>query len=160
MRYQHTQHAPLYWVLLAVATIQGVCAALAWDEPTVGILLAVSAAIVLLLAFMFKSLTIEDGGDALVVHYGPLPLFGTRIAYADITAVEAGQSAWIDGWGIHFIPGRGWTLNLWGFDCVELHLGDRVMRVGSDDVENLVAFLRERIGEKAESGKQQEARSN
>lgn len=48
----------------------------------------------------------------------------------------------MDGWGIHYILGRGWTYNLWGFGCVKLTLGRKVVRVGSDDVENLVEFLK------------------
>ena len=78
--------------------------------------------------------------------YGPLPLFRKRIRYADITAVEKSRSNVIDGWGIHYIPGRGWTYNLWGFDCVKLQLDKKVVRVGSNDAENLAAFLKQRTG--------------
>ncbi len=51
----------------------------------------------------------------------------------------------IDGWGIHYILGRGWTYNLWGFGCVKLTLGKKVIRVGTDDVENLAQFLRGKV---------------
>jgi hypothetical protein len=64
-----------------------------------------------------------------------------------MTAVEQGQTSLIDGWGIHFIPLRGWTFNLWGFDCAKITLGSKVVRVGTDDAENLVTFLRERLAE-------------
>ena len=37
------------------------------------------------------------------------------------------------------------TYNLWGFDCVKLEVRNRVIRIGSDDVENLVEFLRGKI---------------
>ena len=50
---------------------------------------------------------------------------------------------------IHYFPGRGTTYNLWGFGCVKLWLGTKVIRVGSDDVENLVAFLRTKVGQSA-----------
>ena len=51
----------------------------------------------------------------------------------------------LDGWGIHYMLGRGWTYNLWGRDCAKITLGRRIIRVGTDDVKNLVACLREKI---------------
>ena len=65
--------------------------------------------------------------------------FGLRVD--DIDQVTASRSALIDGWGMHWIPGRGWTFNLWGFDCVELIVSGKPLRIGTDDMENLVAFL-------------------
>ena len=59
-----------------------------------------------------------------------------------VTSIEPGRTSIIDGWGIHYIPGRGTTYNLWGFGCVKLSLGRKAFRIGSDDVDNLVAFLR------------------
>ena len=97
------------------------------------------------LAFCFRSLTVADDGDRLTIRFGPVPLFRTSIPYADMTGVEAGKSTVIDGWGIHYVPGRGWTYNLWGFGCVVVYRGKTIIRIGSDDVENLVDFLNRRI---------------
>ena len=47
--------------------------------------------------------------------YGPLPVFSESIRYSDITLVEYDRSGVIDGWGIHWVPGRRTTRNLWGF---------------------------------------------
>lgn len=118
---------------------------LAWGEPAVAALNLLIAATFLIVAFMFGSLTIRDDGEWLVLRYGPLPAFRKRIRYAEITVVEPDRTNWIDGWGIHYIPGRGWTYNLWGFECVKLTLGKKIIRVGTDDVENLVEFLRQKI---------------
>ncbi len=68
------------------------------------------------------------------------------IRYADITGVEVGRTSILDGWGIHFIPGRGWTYNLWGFACVKLTLGRKIIRVGTDDAEGLARVIREKTG--------------
>ncbi len=65
-----------------------------------------------------------------------------RIRYTDISGVEVGHTTIIDGWGIHYILGRGWTYNLWGFACVKLTLGRKIICVGSDDAEELARFLR------------------
>ena len=52
----------------------------------------------------------------------------------------------IDGWGIHYILVCGWTYNIWGFACVKLTLGRKSIRVGADDAEGLVKFIREKTG--------------
>jgi hypothetical protein len=77
---------------------------------------------------------------------GPLPVIRKRIRYADITGVEVGRTRIIDGWGVHYMPSRGWTYNIWGFGCVKLTLGRKVIRVGTDDVEGLAEVVREKTG--------------
>ena len=94
---------------------------------------------------MFASMTVQDEGEFLAIRYGPLPVFHRRIRYADITSVEPGRSSIIDGWGIHWVPGRGWTYNLWGFQCAMLAVRGGIVRIGSDDVDNLVGFLHGKI---------------
>jgi hypothetical protein len=68
-----------------------------------------------------------------------------RIAYDQIDRAERSRSRWIDGWGVHWVPGRGWTYNIWGFDCVTLTMGKRTVRLGSDDAESLLAMISEKI---------------
>ncbi len=97
------------------------------------------------LAFCFKTFTVSDQGDHLLLRFGPLPVFKKRIPYAAITEVRRSRSRFVDGWGIHKVLGRGWTWNLWGFDCAELRVDGQTLRVGSDDADGLVRFLRERI---------------
>ncbi|MCL4205313.1 MAG: hypothetical protein KJ000_22750 [Pirellulaceae bacterium] len=146
--YEHTQRGPLFLILLAA--VIGVLA-VAWilrAEPGAVVAMLILAGILLLVCLMFKHLTVRDEGDRLAVRYGPLPIFRRRIPYAEIAAADPDRTSWIDGWGIHWVPGRGYTYNLWGFDCVRLVVRDRVIRIGTDDVENLVAFLRNRIRER------------
>ena len=109
-----------------------------------GVVLGVAGPI-FLFTQSFHSLTDRDERDALAVRVGPLPMLRKRIPYSRITAVEPGRTSLLDGWGVHRIPGRGWTYTIWGFDCVKISMGNRVIRVGSDDVENLVAFLSDRM---------------
>ena len=110
------------------------------------------AGMFLVCAMTLASLTVRDEGQWLALRYGPLPLLRKRIRYAEITAVEPARSSVIDGWGIHYVFGRGWTYNLWGFGCVKLTLGKKVIRVGTDDVENLTEFLRRKCGTAAGRG--------
>lgn len=147
MSYTHTQRGGLHWVLWLTAAA---CLVGAWsahgdgEAYAVGILLSV-AALVGALALCFYSLTVRDDGDALLVRFGPLPLFQRRVLYALIESVALGRSKFIDGFGVHWVPGRGWTWNLWGFDCVELVLDGKRLRIGTDDRSGLMAHLQARL---------------
>jgi hypothetical protein len=145
--YQHTQRSPLHILLYVPAAFMFF---VAWQlrntaPPSIAVLLV--AVILVVLAFAFQTLTVSTGRDHLDVRYGPLNLFGTRIYYRDITGVEPGKTSLIDGWGIHFVPFRGWTMNLWGFDCVRIERGTKVIRIGTDDTQNLVDVLRQKVAE-------------
>ena len=146
MEYVHTQRAPLHYMLHGVAVILAVSAWLSLGEPIIAIILGVTGCLMVIFALSFRSLTVSDDGERLSIRFGPMPLFRKSIAYSDITRVEPGRSSFIDGWGVHYMPGRGWTYNLWGYGCAVVHLGRKVIRIGSDDVENLVDFLNRRIG--------------
>jgi hypothetical protein len=128
----------------ALATLAG--SWLARSQPPVVVLLLLSAAIFAVCGLMFGSLTIRDDGQWLSLRFGPLPVLRKRIRYADITAVEAGRTRIIDGWGIHYMLGRGWTYNIWGYSCVKLTLGRKIIRIGSDDAEGLANVIREKTG--------------
>src|SRR5210317_1462667 len=130
MEYKNTQNAPLYLLLIAIAGGMSIMAWFAREEPVAMQVLLIVAFVLVAISLMFKHLTIRDDGDCLVVRYGPLPPFGCRLRYADITDVAADRTKLIDGWGIHWIPGRGYTYNLWGFDCVRLIVNGRIIRLG------------------------------
>lgn len=142
--YRHTQTSPMWLVLLVFVPLFVIGGLGGGNTMLLIILLAVGAGF-LLLAASIHSLTVEDAGEHLRVRFGPLPLLGTRLKYADMADPAVGRSRTIDGWGIHWIPGRGWTYNLWGYDCVELQYRGSPLRIGTDDAANLARFLQERI---------------
>ena len=80
----------------------------------------------------FMQLTVRDEHDALAIRFGPLPLV-LRSRYP--TTKSAGRDptarSFLDGWGIHYLPGRGTTYNIWGFDCVRVELDKRTIRIGT-----------------------------
>ena len=115
--------------------------------------MSVIALSLVFLPFCFMHLRVRDEGDRLSVRFGPIGLFGRRIRYSAITAVEAGRSRFLDGWGVHWIWGRGWIYNLWGFDCAVIHLGRKTVRVGTDDVAGLVAFLQSKVSSSTEEAR-------
>jgi hypothetical protein len=96
------------------------------------------------LAASFHHLSVVDEGDVLAIRFGPVPLFRKTVRYAEIDRVEVGRTLLLDGWGIHMSIRGGWVCNLWGRDCVVIYLRKGVLRIGSDDAENLTAFLRKK----------------
>ncbi len=145
--YEHTQKPPVPQLLLPVAAVLVVAAWIFRQHPPVVISTLAIAASLLVVLSMFSRLTVRDEGQWLAIRYGPLPVFRKRIAYEEITSVEPDRTSIIDGWGIHWVPGGDCTYNLWGMDCVKLTVRGRTIRVGTDDVQNLTAFLRQRIGQ-------------
>jgi hypothetical protein len=143
--YSHTQKAPLCLILYGSALA---CITLAWivggDTPGIFIAGGVSL-LIAVLAPCFHHLTVEDQGDRLAIRFGPLPLFRRMVRYADIDSVEVGRTLILDGWGIHYSVQGGWVWNLWGRDCVVARLKNGgLLRIGTDDAENLEQFLESR----------------
>jgi hypothetical protein len=109
-----------------------------WWFPRISFLL-------LFLAASFHRLTVEDQIDRLSISFGPIPLFRRSIRYDDIVSAEIGRTTILEGWGIHWSFRGGWVWNIWGRDCVVLQLRNGTLIVGTDDAENLAAFVRGRI---------------
>jgi hypothetical protein len=143
--YQHMQRAPLCLLLYGIA-IMFVVLGLAlrngplfqWVFPLVGLLM-------LVLAASFHHLTVEDEEDRLSIRFGPLPLFRRSVRYENIVSVEIGRTTILDGWGIHMSLRGGWVWNIWGRTCVVLRLRKGILRVGTDDAEQLAEFLNSRL---------------
>jgi hypothetical protein len=144
--YDHVQRAPLYLLILLPGLVVALVAIFV-SEPVLRWVLAASGALSIVLSACFRQLRVRDAGDRLALTFGPLELFKKRLPYAQMRAARAARSDMLDGWGIHWVAGRGWIYNLWGYDCVAIELanGKRV-RVGTDDPRGLVSFLESRIG--------------
>ena len=132
-------------ILGAFVVAAAVGAGLQADGFVRTLLLALAGAFALAAA-MFARLTVRCEGDHLRVRFGPLPWAGTNVRYDRVRALRRARSSLVDGWGIHWVPGRGWTYNLWGFDCVELQTDRGLLRIGTDDPEGLVQHLAQRTG--------------
>ena len=145
MNYRHTQRAPLYLFMLAGALFFALMLVFPEIPPAARVVPSIAVVLFVFFALCFMHLTVQDEGMHLGVRFGPLPVFRKRIPYAAMTSVVRSRSKIIDGWGVHCVIGRGWTWNLWGFDCAEIRLGAKIIRVGSDDADALVKFLEGRI---------------
>jgi hypothetical protein len=145
--YSHKQTAPLCLILYGVGVTPITLAVLLGDY--LGIVIAGGVSLgLLLLAPCFHHLTVADQGDVLTVRFGPVPLFRRNVRYADIGSVEVGRTMLLDSCGIHLSIRGGWVWNLWGRTCVVVHFKDGgTLRIGTDDAEKLVDFLRSKVRE-------------
>ena len=144
-RYEHTQHGWFHFLFVALG-LWTAFAAVTFGRGAIMILLLLASLAFFFCSVSFARLTVRDEGETLRVFYGPFPWIGKRIAYADIDSVEPARSSFLDGWGIRWNPRQGWIYNLSGFDCVRLGLKQgRRLRIGTDDRDGLVRFLRERL---------------
>jgi hypothetical protein len=139
--YSHTQRAPLCWLLYGSALLCFLIG-LTGDSVMAWSVAGGTGLMMSLLASSMHWLTVCDQGDRLSIQFGPLPVFGRYVKYADIKDVETTRSSLLDGWGIHYRLGRGWIWNLWGWDCVAVRFHDGTqLRIGTDDAPQLAAFL-------------------
>lgn len=143
MKYDHIQNGYLHLILIASAVFTAALAFVSAPE-TIPFLL-ILALFLALVSFCFKTLRVKDEGSRLSVSFGPIPFFKRYIDYSEISGLEKSRSSIIDGWGIHYTPGRGWIWNLWGRNCICISMGDRRLRIGTDDPESLIKFLDKKI---------------
>jgi hypothetical protein len=143
--YRHTQKGPWHFLLHGFAALLLTVGIFNQNEPVAAFVLPLSGVLMFILGTSFHHLTVADEGRQLAIHFGPLPLFRRRIWYDDIREVERGRTTFLDGWGIHMSLRGGWVWNIWGYDCVVFRLNQSTLRLGTDDPDNLVRFVRSRI---------------
>jgi len=135
--YRHTQIGYLTLIVILVAAL-GIVASLPDDvrPVTLGV-----AGLLLVVAVLFSSLTVEVSGDELRFHFGP-GFWRKRVALGEVTAATPTQSSWWEGWGIRFTP-RGMLYNVSGTNAVEIELrSGRRFRIGTDEPEALAKAVR------------------
>ena len=136
MPYRHTQPGI---VILAVCLVIGVISsAIASQTELTPMIVALT--ILIAVAIIFYSLTVEIGDGELRWHFGP-GLWTYRIPLEDIRSVGIVRNHWWNGFGIRMAPGFR-LYNVSGLDAVELHLkSGEVRRIGTDDPQGLAAAI-------------------
>lgn len=149
--YDHTQYGKIHFLLQIPAVICLAVSYFLFERATSATVILISVgSILLLFSFAMIWLRVHDLGEHIKCTFGPIKLLSKKTAYSDIAEAYVSRSKLIDGWGIHKVPGRGWTYNLWGYDCVEFKLTNgKLMRIGTDDPENLASFIQSRISSPA-----------
>jgi hypothetical protein len=137
MQYHHTQRG--IFTLAVCLGSAGFVAAVLWrtGQPAMIITLIVLLAV----AFVFSSLTVDVGANELRWHFGP-GFWTYRLPLTEIQGIAIVRNHWWNGFGIRRRPGFR-LYNVSGLDAVELRLksGD-IRRIGTDDPEGLAAALK------------------
>jgi hypothetical protein len=136
MPYRHTQ--PGIVVLAVCLVIGGVSAAIAWQTELMPMI--VTLIVLIAVAIIFYSLTVEVGDGELRWYFGP-GLWTYRLPLDEIRSVGIVRNHWWNGFGIRKAPGFS-LYNVSGLDAVEITLksGD-IRRIGTDDPQGLAAAL-------------------
>ena len=143
MTYRHTQPGTLLLLCSVLAGLVG--ATLAWRAgqwpPAIAVIV-----LVVVIAFLFSSLTVEVGEGELRWYFGP-GLWSYRLPLAEIRDVGIVRNRWWNGWGIRIAPGFR-LYNVSGLDAVELRVGPNdIRRIGTDDPQGLAQALKAPRGE-------------
>ena len=134
--YRHTQIGYLTLIVVLVAAL-GVVVSLPNEVRRVSLGVA---ALLVIIAVLFSTLTVEVGDGELRFHFGP-GFWTKRVALSDVKAVTSTKSSWWEGWGIRFTF-RGMLYNVSGTDAVEIELrSGRSFRIGTDEPEALVQAI-------------------
>jgi len=96
--------------------------------------------VLLVVAYLFSSLTVEIVDNGLRWHFGP-GFWSYRLALRDIEGIAAVRNRWLNGFGIRTRPGFR-LYNVSGLDAVELRLrSNEIRRIGTDDPKGLAEAL-------------------
>lgn len=142
--YRHTQVGYVTLVTAAATALWILALAPRQSRPA----LWGGAAALLLVGWLFSSLTIEVAGGELRSHFGP-GFWRKRVPLADIESAAVVPSRWWEGWGIRVTP-RGMLYNVSGTGAVEVRLrsGGR-FRLGTDEPESLRRAIERGVGSSA-----------
>jgi hypothetical protein len=140
--YKHTQPATVIVVPLALALLA--CLIPPRYVPGTRSLMVLIATALLLLLWMFSSLTITVNDRVLGWYFGP-GWIRKDVPLDEIRDAEAVETRLLDGWGIRRTR-RGWLYNASGFKAVaiKLHNGERFV-LGTDEPERLLDALSESL---------------
>jgi hypothetical protein len=137
MSYRHTQSG--FAILTACLAVGALGAAIAWRTGQMPII--VMLIIVVAVALVFHSLTVEVEGNELRWYFGP-GFWTWRLALDEIRSVAVVRNHWWNGFGIRMRPGFR-LYNVSGLDAVEFQLkSGNIRRIGTDDPEGLAAALK------------------
>jgi hypothetical protein len=143
--YRHTQRGTLILaVTLGMAMVFAVLA-MTLLKP-----MWIAPLILLVTAWLFRSLTIEITDSELRWRFGP-GLIRKSVLLAEIVSAEPVRTG--PSWGIHWSPRTGWLYNVSGLDAVAVTLrGGKKFALGTDEPQVLATWLAEVIQQNQPAG--------
>src|SRR6266478_3859818 len=148
--YKHRQTGSLIVILSGVVVLGfGASAYILHQQAIPGASIALSfalpAGVVLLVLFLFGSLTVKVNDESVDIRFGP-GLIGKRLRLADVQSCRPVRNSSWCGWGIRWI-GRGqWLFNVSGLDAVELSMKNgKRYRIGTDEPQKLCEVIQSKL---------------
>ena len=140
-RYERTQRSfLLHWIVVPLLLVSLGGMFLAGPPLWAWLLIVVYLVALAWVTVTFSMLTVLVDAEQVRVYFGRGWPRKT-ISLADIVSVRPVRNEWWHGFGIRWIP-HGALWNVWGLDAAEMRVSSgRVFRVGTDDVDALVAAL-------------------
>jgi len=141
MPYHHTQIAFITLAGTIAAGLVCIVGAALLRRPAARWPLGIVAAILLAVAVIFSTLTVDVGENEVSWYFGP-GFWSYRLDRADVQGVAIVRNPWQYGWGIRIGPGFR-LYNVQGLDAVQIRLkGGQFRRIGTDDPQGLAAALK------------------
>jgi hypothetical protein len=138
--YQHTQSGNwIFSVLAVVAAVPVIVGAVQFRPLLYPAFLLVP--ILLLVGWLFHSLTIEIADSELRWRFGP-GLIRKQVPLGMITSAEPVRTNFLEGWGIH-LSRFGWLYNISGYDAVAIRMKNgQHFALGTDESQALSDAIR------------------
>jgi hypothetical protein len=136
-RYEHTQPAVTVLIITGAIALSFLCVGVFQKQLLIG------GAVLVIISWLFRSLTIEVTETELIWKFGGGWL-RKRVPLREIASVKIVRTNVLEGWGIH-ITRFGWLYNVSGFEAVAITLNSgKRFALGTDEAEKLVSALAER----------------
>ena len=145
IRYKHTQIGIVIIVPVSVAII--VFLVMIAAGRVIVPVWSVAAIVLLtpLLLALFGTLTVSVDGERLLAKFG-IGLVRKSISLSRIASFQPVRMRWLYGFGIHWIPFRGWLYNVSGLKAVEIVLkSGRHTLIGTDEPDALCRALEKSV---------------
>jgi hypothetical protein len=137
MPYRHTQRGT--WIVVLCLAFAALDAAIAWRNGQW--LPAVVLVVLIAVAILFSSLTVEVSDNELRWYFGP-GFWSYRLPLDEIETIATVRNHWWNGFGIR-VAADFRLYNVSGLDAVELRLrSNEIRRIGTDDPQGLAAALK------------------
>lgn len=140
--YRHSQPGTVIVVTVGAAAAAIVVSVCLRVLPAVQLLFA---GLLLVFLQVFRTLTVEVGQGVVTLRFGH-GVVHREFRAGQIRRVAVVRNRWYSGWGVHRLQ-RGWLYSVSGLDAVEIELGGgEVIRIGTDEPNELAAAIREAAG--------------
>jgi len=144
--YKHKQPGTLILCSMSIVILVSVLFLVLFiSEPTIVLIVGTVLVVMLVVLFLFSSLTVEVDGEAVSLSFG-LGVIRKKFFLKDVTSCQVVKNPWYYGWGIRKIP-QGWLYNVSGFSAVELEMtDDKKNRIGTNEPEKLEEAVKAALG--------------